>query len=240
MDYFIYSGVSRCVAKTLTSPLEMYRTFIQTSDKTSFKDVFKDGKMFKGNILNVSKTFISSGTLFYVYEKLKQNGVDKKIASIISPCVSTTIIHPIDNIITRLILKPKNTSYHSVIIQPGIKSLYNGFYTSLIGRSLYTIINLNTFSFLKDDMKYNNFLSGVISGSLSIAVSYPTDLVRKNLFIQNTSIETQKFSGFFDCVKKIGVKKIYKGFGVTILKTSISSGIYFSLYEFSKTRFNIK
>lgn len=237
MEYFIYSGISNSIAKTLTSPLEIYQTFIQTSDKNKLKDIFKDGKIFKGNVLNISKTFISSGCLFYIYEKLKLKGVDKKIASIISPCVSTIIIHPIDNIITRLILKPNNVSYRSVIVQPGIKSLYNGFYTSLVGRSLYTIVNLNTFSFLKEDMKYNNFLSGLVSGSLAISVSYPTDLVRKNLFIQNTNIESQKYSGFFDCVKKIGFKGMYKGFGITILKTSIGSGIYFSLYEFFKNYF---
>lgn len=67
MEYFIYSGISNCIAKTLTSPLDILQTFKQVNNNSSYKQIFNQGGYFKGNTLNMGKTFISSGMLFYIY-----------------------------------------------------------------------------------------------------------------------------------------------------------------------------
>ena len=88
-------------------------------------------------------------------------------------------------------------------------------------------------------------LGGLVCGSAAglcaKTVVYPLDVVKKRLQIQgfeygNVVVGTnRKYRSVFHCMRQVvayeGVHALYKGFGPSVLKALVTTGLHFSMYE---------
>jgi hypothetical protein len=121
-----------------------------------------------------------------------------------------------------------------------------GLPTSMGGFGMYSSILYTSNGFLnkltlKDtNLNYNTkkVLIGGVSGVAAISITYPTDLIRRRLQLQGFDKTVPKYNGFFDCLRKIvrkeGVRGIYRGYAVNIMKTFFMTGIQFWCMDFFK------
>lgn len=87
----------------------------------------------------------------------------------------------------------------------------------------------------------NSLISGSMAGVLAKTVTYPFDLVRRRMQIQNFEHGRKGFGEFFFCsgmidclvrtTKREGIAGLFKGFVPSQLKAAIVSALYFTFYE---------
>ena len=113
---------------------------------------------------------------------------------------------------------------------------------SLIGFVPFNSITFTLYHYYKNELnkhniEYNiqNFISGGLSGLSAITITYPTDLIRKRLQIQNFDKHVPKYNGIIDCIKKIylteGIKGLYRGLPASYVKIFFTFGIQFYLLD---------
>lgn len=82
------------------------------------------------------------------------------------------------------------------------------------------------------------FYAGLLSGVFTTSIMAPGERIKCLLQIQSASNAEKKYSGTFDCAKKLyregGIRSIYKGTAATLLRDVPASGAYFATYEWFK------
>lgn len=126
-------------------------------------------------------------------------------------------------------------------------ALYRGLGATLVGIAPYAGIKLTTFQTLKNycyghesNEKQTwpiNFLLGAISGAIAVTISYPSDLIRRNLQIQITH-EIAAKSSYLGTISAIyardGMLGFYSGLRPTYYKVIPSSALAFGINEWVK------
>ncbi len=120
--------------------------------------------------------------------------------------------------------------------------------TSAIQFACYSTFTELYFHFKQDQLNLiEKFLCGSTSGLVGKTIVYPLDTIQKRLQVQGFEEgrkslgATQKYRGILDCVAKVyktenGIKAFYKGYVPGMGKAFLSSGLYFSLFEYFKMR----
>uniref|UniRef100_H0WJG6 Solute carrier family 25 member 20 n=1 Tax=Otolemur garnettii TaxID=30611 RepID=H0WJG6_OTOGA len=84
------------------------------------------------------------------------------------------------------------------------------------------------------------FVAGMLSGVFTTGIMTPGERIKCLLQIQASSGET-KYTGTLDCAKKLyqesGIRGIYKGTLLTLMRDVPASGMYFMTYEWLKNIF---
>nr|XP_011738011.1 mitochondrial carnitine/acylcarnitine carrier protein [Macaca nemestrina] len=84
------------------------------------------------------------------------------------------------------------------------------------------------------------FAAGMLSGVFTTGIMTPGERIKCLLQIQASSGET-KYTGTLDCAKKLyqefGIRGIYKGTVLTLMRDVPASGMYFMTYEWLKNIF---
>ncbi|XP_017723437.1 PREDICTED: mitochondrial carnitine/acylcarnitine carrier protein [Rhinopithecus bieti] len=93
----------------------------------------------------------------------------------------------------------------------------------------------------KDVLSYPQlFAAGMLSGVFTTGIMTPGERIKCLLQIQASSGET-KYTGTLDCAKKLyqefGIRGIYKGTVLTLMRDVPASGMYFMTYEWLKNIF---
>ena len=112
---------------------------------------------------------------------------------------------------------------------------------SVLGFAPWNAISLSSYHYYKKCIWFNNevtdkLVSGGLAGITAISVTYPTDLIRRRLQLQNYDALVPKNNGIVDCCKKIykleGIRGFYHGLSGNYLKAFPNGAIQFYTMEF--------
>eukprot|EP00249_Psilotum_nudum_P012552 c23849_g1_i1 orf=317-1294(+) len=171
----------------------------------------------------------------------------------------STLLYPISVVKTRMQIATKDcvhmtgpTLAKNILREDGIRGLYRGFFTVIVGAIPSRIVFLTALettkvSVFKSTENLNmseatraavaNGTAGLTSSVISQAVFVPLDVVSQRLMVQGT-VGATKYSGGFDAVKKIikidGISGLYRGFGMSVLTYSPSSAVWWAAYGSSQ------
>jgi solute carrier family 25 carnitine/acylcarnitine transporter 20/29 len=146
------------------------------------------------------------------------------------------------------IYKSSMSTLMSIIRTEGItRGLYKG---SLV--PIFTIIPSNALAFSGEDvMRYvfkryyykegedvgpiASYFAGIFGGIMQCLVLVPAEVVKCNMQVDNVFNKSPKYTGNLHCVRDIyskeGIKGLYKGTGVTIIRDAPGFGVYFAAYR---------
>lgn len=130
----------------------------------------------------------------------------------------------------------------------GFFALYKGVTPTLIGAIPYEGIKFGTvglcesmFPMEDSDKKqkvFRKLLFGGLGGAMAGLITYPNDTVRRLLQLQGSHGTTESFNGYWDCVRKTvskhGVRRLYNGVGINLVRMVPNTAVQFGSYEFLK------
>lgn len=243
--------------------------------KTVFSDILlRDGikGLYAGNLTNCLKVIPFNGCVTWSYAiYLKLFGVKDGQSNLpvrllcggLSGLTATLVTYPMDLIRSRLALQGRNRMYYDGMInaiktikmEEGFKGLYKGLLPSLLSVGMFVSIQQS----FQDLLRYKTFeiwepsfpkllCCGLISGICAQMITYPFDLIRRNMqlshpaFLESQYQEINIPSKFMKLVKYIykeaGWKGFYHGLGVTTLKVVPAVGLGLALRDFILGRMN--
>lgn len=263
-------GIAGVISRTLTAPLELNKIQKQNffMKNTSLQNVIqKEGLryLWKGNGTNIIRIFPQMSINYSVYKKvtylIDQSKFKNKInndllnfsSGAFSGMVAMTVIYPFETIRTRLSLQTNKSHYSGildVIKKTKFKHLYGGLRMTLFGYSSYNAMNFMFYERYKQfllqnqfDKKTVGFWAGGISGLTAISITYPTDLIRRRLQIQDMNKNIPKYNGIIDTIKKInqkeGIRGFYRGLLASYLKVFPAISLQFFTIEVLNDFLNI-
>ncbi|XP_039631645.1 mitochondrial carnitine/acylcarnitine carrier protein [Polypterus senegalus] len=162
--------------------------------------------------------------------------------------------HPLDTIKVRLQTQSRSTVLYSgtldclkkTVAKEGVLGLYKGMGAPLAGVSPMMAIGFFGFG-LGKRLQQNEvghpltypqvFAAGMLAGLLTTVIVAPGERIKCLLQIQANS-GLVKYSGPVDCAVQLyrerGIRSVFKGTGLTLMRDIPSSGIYFMSYEWLK------
>uniref|UniRef100_A0A8D0ACE7 Mitochondrial carnitine/acylcarnitine carrier protein-like n=1 Tax=Sander lucioperca TaxID=283035 RepID=A0A8D0ACE7_SANLU len=165
--------------------------------------------------------------------------------------------HPLDTIKVRLQTQPKASCsqlvlytgtydcFRKTLSKEGVLGLYKGMGAPLAGVAPMMAISFFGFGLGKqlqaeDDKPLTNsqiFLSGCLAGVFTTVIVAPGERIKCLLQVQ-ASGGRSKYSGPIDCAvrlyKEQGLRSVYKGTVLTLIRDVPSNGLYFLTYEYLK------
>ncbi|KAK2906457.1 hypothetical protein QQF64_019646 [Cirrhinus molitorella] len=166
--------------------------------------------------------------------------------------------HPLDTIKVRLQTQPKPgpgesplyrgtfDCFKRTLAKEGVRGLYKGMAAPIIGVTPMFAVCFFGFGLGKklqqktpdDILTYPQlFAAGMLSGVFTTAIMAPGERIKCLLQIQAASGHV-KYAGPMDCAKQLyrenGIRGIYKGTALTLMRDVPASGMYFMTYEWLK------
>jgi len=132
--------------------------------------------------------------------------------------------------------------------EEGISALYRGSTPTVVGALPYEGIKFGTYDWLKRHARMPGSTGadgplwrascGASAAMLAHVLTYPNDTIRKRLQMQGINGEPIRYHGWVDCFNRImrceGWAGLYRGLGVTMLRSVPNTGIQFAIYEACK------
>jgi|TARA_B110000037_G_scaffold215731_1_gene273592 hypothetical protein len=257
IDLFI-GGCSGVISRSLTAPLELYKLQRQNSfmPNSTIKDVIKkEGiqHLWKGNATNCLRVFPQTAVNYYIFEFSKNNIFheieNKEIKNFLSGSaggsISMICTYPLETIRSRLSLQHSHGHYTGLINACKtipVRDLYRGLRMSIMGFAPFTAISFSCYFHYKNELEnlsiqkdIAKLLAGGCAGSTAISITYPTDLIRRRLQLQNFDKSVPKYTGILDCISKIikteGILGLYRGLFASYIKLFPTIGIQFLAME---------
>ena len=245
MDNFLIGGLGAVIARPLTAPIKLYRIqrqnyFIPNSKLT--KVIEKEGirYLWKGNGVNCIRIFPQMSINWGIFKYLDNNiNIENKktkhlLSAYLSGSISMVVIYPLETIRSRLSLQTNHNYYNGIIHairKIPIKQLYGGLNMSIFGYAPFNAISFTSYHYYKDNIIDNKLLAGGFSGITALSITYPSDLIRRRLQLQNFDSTVPKYNGIIDCFKKIiktdGIIGLYRGLTVSYIKCFPTLAIQF-------------
>eukprot|EP01137_Pigoraptor_chileana_P007325 Opistho-2@52768 len=171
---FIAGGISGCVAKTSTAPLDRLKILFQAREVhyahlRVFQALVAIGRLeglrgfYKGNGAMMARIFPYAATQFMAYEQYKKmlrlNSSDQKEAAIhrlfagsLAGMTAVSFTYPLDLIRTQLAFQVSEKRYagivdafRKIVAEGGVRALYRGFWPTIYGMIPYAGLSFFTF-----------------------------------------------------------------------------------------------
>jgi len=159
------------------------------------------------------------------------------------------LTHPLDTMRTRLAASrvfADELAYRGLIDcctatwrQEGIRGFYAGCAVSLLEIAPYTAISFAGYEGLKQRLRHTKHgrkfaqpFAGLVSGAVATTVCYPLDTLRRQLMLEGArGYEARYERSFIKCCTILwlegGLKRFYRGWSVTLLKSVPTIAITF-------------
>ncbi|XP_065845971.1 mitochondrial carnitine/acylcarnitine carrier protein-like isoform X2 [Oscarella lobularis] len=171
--------------------------------------------------------------------------------------------HPLDTIKVRMQTMPiplpgegplyKNAfdCFRKTLSNESWRGFYKGLSTPLLYVSPLASVSFGAYAVGRGIILWNDpskeltsahhFLAGTLSGLCNGALVVPSDRIKCILQIQTASGMKRQYSGPFDVIRTVvrqsGIKGLYRGMCITLIRDIPGSGIYYSVYDWWKKFF---
>ncbi|RZD41556.1 MAG: hypothetical protein CXT73_04765 [Methanobacteriota archaeon] len=227
------------ISKTWSAPLELWRIQRQNFfiPNSSLRSVLKKEGiryLWKGNCVNLIKGVPQYSLNYALFQEFNHLIDNRMLAGMASGSSSIAAIYPLETTRTYLYLQTNKNKYKGicdVVRNAPINNLYKGFRISLIGFGLFSGL---LFTFQNKIVNYNPNLTPISGGIASIGaltVSYPTDLLRRRMQLQDFDKSVPVYNNYKDLVKKVyasdGARGFYRGLYANYTKSFVQWSIHF-------------
>jgi len=255
----VIGGLSGVISRTLTAPLELYKIQRQNAfiPNSTIRDVLKKEGLrylWKGNATNCIRVFPQTAINYGVFEFTKKHvfsGIENEqiknfFAGSMGGGVSITLTYPLETIRSRLALQTCNSHYKGLLDacrSIPMTDMFKGLRMSILGFAPFTALSFSTYftyrEYLENNTSWNKdiikVVGGGMAGTTAVTITYPSDLIRRRLQLQNFDKSVPKYNGIIDCVKKIianeGIIGLYRGLPASYIKLFPTIGIQFLAME---------
>ena len=153
--------------------------------------------------------------------------------------------YPLETVRSRL-LQRNSTHYRGIMDALRAiprKDLFRGLQMSILGYAPFNAISFSTYFTYREHLDKRDIihsditkvLAGGGAGITAIMVTYPSDLIRRRLQLQNFDKNVPSYAGILDCVRKVvaceGVGGLYRGLPATCIKLFPTIGVQFLVLE---------
>ena len=253
---FLIGGISASISKTSLAPIELYRIQKQNYflPNTTLRNVVKHEGIFglwKGNGVNCIRAFPQYAINLSLFRNIKESNIfnieNKELlhftCGLISGTTSMVLIYPLETCKTYLSLQTNKNKFNNirdVLKNVHPRQLYGGVLMSVFGFAPWNAISLTSYHYYKNVKWFNykiydNLFSGGLAGITAISITYPTDLIRRRLQLQNFDTLVPKYNGILDCVNKVykkeGLRGFYRGISGNYIKAFPNGAIQFYTME---------
>jgi len=255
----LIGGFAGINSRTITAPLELYKIQRQNAfmpHATLRAVIKKEGLryLWKGNATNCMRVFPQTALNYSifnfcknnVFSDISNNALKNFCSGTMGGGVSTLCTYPLETIRSRLSLQTSKSHYkgflHACKTIPFL-DLYKGLRMSIMGFAPFSAIKFMLYFDYKDrlekhttlDTNMVNILGGGLAGITAITITYPTDLIRRRLQLQNFDTHVPRYTGILDCISKIyqteGMRGWYRGLSASYIKLFPTIGIQFLTIE---------
>lgn len=268
-------GVAGIASRTGTAPMDRLKVMMQaggvgapTGLIAGMRSIYANGGLgafFKGNGVNCVKIAPEMGIKMWAFDYFKVamakdpiriTAEERFAAGGAAGALAQTVVYPLETIKTRLALSSGlyRGAYHSletIITQEGVRALYRGMSTSIIGVVPFAGIDLFINSTLKDKAaehyartKQEPGLlvllgSGMVSSSVAMCVTFPIASIRVRLQAQGlpghgeagaTARPLNALEVARTILAKDGIGGFYKGVTANLLKVMPSAALSYGVY----------
>ena len=168
--------------------------------------------------------------------------------------IARTAIAPIERVkIIYQIDKTNRGSYlgipRKIVAEEGMLGLWRGNSAAVLRVVPYMSAQFTFLEFYKQVFANFFFTSGKSStwltlaagscaGITAVSITYPLDVVRARMAMQQMKVKKPKYNSFLDCLIKLpqekGISRLYRGLGPTIVGVGPYAGIKFFAYDLLK------
>ena len=220
-------------------------------------------KLWKGNLLNISRVFPYSAIQFSSYDAYKRlirrspsragggdggrlNAGERLTAGALAGMTATSLTHPMDVVRLRLSIHRELTGVTDAFLhvwqEGGARALFKGFIPTMWSVSPFIAINFASFDLLKQRVQVHSTLNilllGAASGLLAQSVCYPLDTVRRR-----QQMKGRHYAGMLDAFQRIaqveGIRGFYRGMVPNAIKVVPNNAIRFVVFEAVKKQLGL-
>jgi len=231
------------ISKTISGPLELWRIQRQQSfiPNSTLKDVIKMENiryLWKGNLSNVVKGVPQYSINWALFQKINEKIDNNLISGVFAGGISIGIIYPLETTRTYLSLQTNKNKYKGICdcLKRAPKShLYKGFTMSVMGAGAFSGWLYKFRGMLNENYPQFSHINSGIASIGALCITYPTDLMRRRLQLQQFDKSVPIYNNNRDVVKKIikneGIRGFYKGIHANFVKSFFHWNIHFYILE---------
>lgn len=128
--------------------------------------------------------------------------------------------------------------FRTLLAKESVKGLYRGMSSPMAGVAAINAIVFGVYGhtqrhLTESDRLSSYFLAGAFAGIAQTPVCSPIELAKTRLQLQSGN--NPRFSGPLECLRHIykqeGIRGVFKGLNITLLREAPSYGVYFATYE---------
>lgn len=139
--------------------------------------------------------------------------------------------HPFDTVKVRYINSNRSTLLSCVrsISSESYGNFYRGVSSPMIGSLIMNVQTFYMYSWFNNIYEHP-LVSGALTGFGLSFVESPTDLIKSRM-------QVNPYLTYQETIKEVGIFGIYKGLNITMMRNTVSVGLYFWGYEYTKSLF---